>query len=83
MKTNTKRRAFSGKSQCSGSDYVPTPNLSEFTVIANRIRILTIGCKNRDVLSCEFGNEFAPKVEAYLRECFDKPNAQGHSERTE
>ena len=58
-----------------GSDYVPTPNLSEFTVIANRIRILAIGCKNRDALSCEFGNEFTPRVEAYLRECFDKPNS--------
>jgi hypothetical protein len=51
----------------------------DFTLIANRIRILALGCKNNDALSCEFGNEFAPKVEDYLRECFavnDKHEAE-------
>jgi hypothetical protein len=43
----------------------------DYTLIANRIRILALHCKNRDTLSCEFGNEFAPKVEDYLRECFE------------
>lgn len=43
----------------------------DFTIIANNIRILAIDCKSRDTLSCEFGNEFAPKVEAYLRKCFE------------
>ena len=42
----------------------------KYTLIANRIRILTFGCKNQDPLSSEFGNEFAPKVEEYLREAF-------------
>ena len=35
---------------------------------ADRIRILAIGCKNHDVMSCEFGNEFGDKVEEYIRE---------------
>ena len=82
MKIKSQRRAFSGKSQCSGSDYFPAQNLSEFTVMANRIRIIALGCKNRDVLSCEFGNEFAPRVEAYLRECFDKTNVTSETEET-
>ena len=42
----------------------------KFTEIANRIRIMTFGCKNKDIMSCEFGNEFAPRVEALLREEF-------------
>ena len=56
---------FLRKRECAGS--------VDFTLIANRIRILAIDCKSTDTLSCEFGNEFAPKVEEYLRECFS-PN---------
>jgi len=37
--------------------------------MARIIRILAMGCKDKDVFSCAFGNEFAPKVEDYLREC--------------
>lgn len=51
---------------CSGQ----ATGTTDFTLIANRIRILAIGCKDRDTLSCGFGNEFAPKVENYLRELF-------------
>lgn len=40
----------------------------DIRVIANQIRILAIGCKSSDAMSCEFGNEFTPKVEEYLRE---------------
>ncbi len=36
--------------------------------MADKIRILAMGCENTDVLSVEFGNEFAEKVEGYLRE---------------
>ena len=43
---------------------------------------MTLGCKNLDVLSCEFGNEFAPRDEAYLRECFDKTNVTSETEET-
>ena len=37
--------------------------------MARIIRIMALWCKDKDVLSCVFGNEFAPKVEEYLREC--------------
>lgn len=47
---------------------------TDLTLIANRVRILAIDCKSRDTFSCEFGNEFAPKVKDYLRECFLMPN---------
>ena len=46
------------------------PNLDKLTIIANRIRLMTFGCKNKDVLSCDFGNEFAPRVREYLAEQF-------------
>ena len=42
----------------------------KYTLAANIIRIMTLGCKSKDVMSCEFGNEFAPRVEEYLREVF-------------
>jgi hypothetical protein len=52
------------------SEYKPAPKLDRLTLISNRIRIIATGCKNNDVLSCEFGNEFAPRVREYLAECF-------------
>lgn len=71
------------------SEWKPAPNLDKLTIIANRIRIITIGCKNRDTLSCEFGNEFAPRVREYLSEQFgeeedtpeDAPNRFSKHER--
>ena len=51
-------------------EWKPAPNVDRLTLMANRIRILAFSCKSREVFSCEFGNEFAPKVEDYLRECF-------------
>lgn len=42
----------------------------KYKLAANRIRIMTFGCESKDVMSCEFGNEFAPRVEEYLREVF-------------
>ena len=42
------------------------PDVEEMSRI---IRIMAMGCKDKDVFSCAFGNEFAPKVEEYLREC--------------
>ena len=44
----------------------------DYERIANFIRRIAIGCKNHDATSCEFGNEFAPAVEKYLRECFQE-----------
>jgi hypothetical protein len=51
------------------SDYKPVPNLDKLTIISNKIRNIATGCKNRDPWSCEFGDEFVPKVREYLEEC--------------
>ena len=51
-------------------EYKPVPNADRLTLISNRIRIIALGCKNKDAFSCDFGNEFAPKVREYLVECF-------------
>ena len=53
------------------SESIQFSGSTDFTLIANKIRILAIDCKDRDTLSCAFGNEFAPKVEKYLRELFE------------
>jgi hypothetical protein len=53
-----------------------TPSVDKLTLISNRIRIIAIGCKNTDVFSCEFGNEFAPRVREYLVECFGEEQAK-------
>ena len=42
----------------------------DFVEMSRRIRMFALLCKNKDAFSCEFGNEFAPKVEEYLRECW-------------
>ena len=42
----------------------------DFVEMSRRIRMFALHCKNKDAFSCEFGNEFAPKVEEYLRECW-------------
>ena len=34
--------------------------------LAETIRIIAISSPNRDVMSCEFGNWFVPKIEEYL-----------------
>lgn len=43
----------------------------DFVEMSRRIRIFALHCKNKDACSCEFGNEFAPMVEGYLRECWE------------
>jgi len=43
--------------------------MTDVVEMSRIIRILAMGCEDKDVLSCAFGNEFAPKVEEYLREC--------------
>ena len=63
MKNKTKEKR-------TGKRYDETSGSPDYTLIANKIRILALGCKSKDSFSCEFGNEFAPKVEDYLRECF-------------
>jgi hypothetical protein len=40
----------------------------DITRLANKIRIMAFQCKSKDVLSCEFGNEFAARVEKFLEE---------------
>ena len=40
--------------------------------MAHRIRMLALSCKNRHTQTCEFGNEFADRVEEYLQKCFDE-----------
>lgn len=34
--------------------------------MADTIRMIALHCESADVLSCEFGNEFAKKVEEFL-----------------
>jgi len=46
--------------------------LDRNTRISNRIRMITLWCKNTNTLTADFGNEFAPKVKEYLDECFGK-----------
>ena len=48
-------------------DKAEPAGLISFATIADRIRIIALGCS---VLNCQLGNEFAPRVESYLRECF-------------
>ena len=51
----------------------------KYKLVADIIRIITFDCKSKDVMSCEFGNEFAPRVEEYLREVFvprEKPEGE-------
>lgn len=38
--------------------------------VADRIRVMAIGCESQDVMSCKFGNEFGDKVLEYLNEIF-------------
>jgi len=53
----------------------------DYERIANCIRRMAIGCKNHATTSCGFGNEFAPKVEKYLRECFHENAGELHDYR--
>ena len=46
--------------------------------MANRIRIMAFMCESKDVMSCEFGNEFATKVEKYLLECLGEEEPHVH-----
>ena len=36
--------------------------------MANRIRIMAFMCESKDVMSCEFGNEFGRRVQEFLEE---------------
>ena len=41
--------------------------MKDIEKMAIKIRIMAIASPNRDVLSCEFGNWFVPKIEEYLK----------------
>ena len=60
--------ALTGTSETAGS----VPMVAH--LMANRIRIMAFQCKSKDVMSCEFGNEFGRKVEEFLE--YELPNAQ-------
>ena len=51
--------------------------LDRGALISNHIRMIALGCKNRDTFTAEFGNEFSAKVEKYLIECFGE-GVNGH-----
>ena len=42
--------------------------MNDYRSMANVIRIMAFSCKSKDVMSCEFGNEFGERVERYLVE---------------
>jgi hypothetical protein len=39
--------------------------------LAHTIRLIAMSCKSKDVMSCEFGNEFHDRVEAVLNSVED------------
>jgi len=39
----------------------------DYKEISEEIRRIAINAPNRDVMSCEFGNWFAPAIEKYLK----------------
>ena len=45
---------------------------TSFQEIAMHIRMMSRFCRSGDVMTCEFGNDFTPRVEEYLRDCFEK-----------
>ena len=53
----------------------PRAGSADYRAIATQIRLIALRCKNTNTYTCDFGNEFAEKVEEYLRECFP-PNKQ-------
>lgn len=54
-----------------GSAKTPKKEL-DFHEISSTIRKMAFSCESADVFSCAFGNEFADRVEEYLKECIRK-----------
>ena len=47
-------------------------NAPDYRSISTQIRLIALRCKNTRTYTCEFGNEFAEKVEEYLRSVFGR-----------
>lgn len=50
-------------------------NETRARTMANRIRIMAMGCESRNVMSCKFGNEFGANIQQFILDELEEVSA--------